>query len=148
MRYWLKIAIFGTPSLFGAPVGSDFVGILQIRSVRSPVGKLEWWVHQSMKKLDGKFRHVDAIHRRNRQTGGRTPRDCSKTALCIALRSKNGVQLLCWKAYHISKFFYGPHKHVGTNKALPPRVVSKSGPAHGLIRSVVIINSMRLLSYY
>ena len=92
-----------------------------------------------MKKLDGNFRRFDTIHQRNRQTDGRTPRD-SKTTLCIALRSKNGIQLLFWKVYHISKFFYGPHKHVGTNKVLPPQVVPKSGLARSWTKKPVRTN--------
>ena len=83
---------------FGAPVGG---WPHQNFTVGSPVGKLEWWGHQAIKKFDGKFRCFDTIHQRDGQrTDGRTNehRTTAKTALCIASCGKNENQVK--RTYH------------------------------------------------
>jgi len=74
---------------FDAPVG----GPHQNTAIRFGTEKIEWWVYQTVKKLENMFALFDTIHERESHTPHR-PR------LCIASRGKNytgGAMARCSK---------------------------------------------------
>ena len=86
-RHWLKIANFGTPSLFGAPCG------IRRRNLTVGSPKLEWWCHyRQRKKFNGKFSRFEWHNTPTWQTDRQTDRqstdrqmDTGRAVKCLDL---------------------------------------------------------------